>query len=156
MDQSLQLTPNYHVIIKIYVKYSLKCSILKILQFHTELICRTEKSARVQNVTREEREILKNIILRENHLQSVRDKSKGQTKCQTGLRSVSKTLPLCWTDLLTAEILPDLTRPLRALGVLKQTMQWWIHHENWTYHKHKRFLNNICEMIEMKKDAVLK
>lgn len=61
MDQwtILQLTPNYYVIIKIYVKYSLKCSILKILQFYTGLMCRTEKSVRVQNVTREEREIFK-------------------------------------------------------------------------------------------------
>lgn len=78
MDQwtSLQLTPNYHVIIKIYVKYSLKCSILKILQFRTELICRTEKSVRVQNVTREEREILKNIIL------SVAGERKPPTICE--------------------------------------------------------------------------
>lgn len=64
---------------------------------------------------------LKNIISgvageRENHLQSVRDKSKGQTKCQTGLWSVSKTLPLRWTDLLTAEILPDLYKTTEGSG----------------------------------------
>lgn len=89
MDQwtILQLTPNYYLIIEICVKY---CSILKILQFYTELMCRAEKSVRVQNVTREEREIFKEHYIgrrwrEKNHLQSVRDKSKGQTKCQTGL-----------------------------------------------------------------------